>query len=328
MVLAAPPSIDDLLNRASMSPSPPPPSSHRSSSPLPNQAPNDEEDSSVGSDGLREGSTTSAPSHSRKRPADDLEQFAKSHGRNVRLKGDAQEDLRKFSALTLEQQMVWVAARFLAQETKLDSMQVESVYQIPPKLDDRIETYTFLMLVSPSISAYVTNDGPVKSLIKHLEKTPSWGLTAEVQSNKHKKRKLVCVQFPRRAGSNPIQLRQSVSAPVMDIVALCEAVLALGEKVSTAKPSIQLAARFAFLHNVYCTNMDTQTKKVGDNYWNLVDAKLEEIRNTKGPDVDKISQAFGIILWEDRKVFGNISLTELPATSTDAFDGDNDDDDT
>ncbi|KAI0684233.1 hypothetical protein BC835DRAFT_1422423, partial [Cytidiella melzeri] len=304
MVLAAPPSIDDLLNRASMSPSPPPPSSHRSSSLLPKQAPIDEEDSPVGSDGLREGSTTSVSSHLRKRPADNLEQFAKSHGRNMRLKGDVQEDLQKFSALTLEQQMVWVAARFLAQETKLDSMQVESVYQIPPKLDDRIETYTFLMLVSPSISAYVTNDGPVKSLIKHLEKTPSWGLTAEVQINKHKKRVIttkIHLRFSHRRNDIKKLLRQSVSAPVMDIVALCEAVLALGEKVSTAKPSIQLAAQFAFLRNVYCTNMDTQTKKVGDNYWNLVDAKLEEIRNTKGPDADKTSQALGIILREDRK---------------------------
>ncbi|KAJ7306732.1 hypothetical protein DFH08DRAFT_975974 [Mycena albidolilacea] len=153
------------------------------SSLLPDPDP-DPEDGALGGSSSPSLGRTNNP---RKRPAEEMVQYAEATARQLRLKLESTHSLKEYSQLLAPEQSIWLAGRLLAQNEVLSTLQApEAVYHMPLTLEGAIDEYVFLVLLDPTASTYVAQGktGPLHRLTGYLLKLPSSGLTSTIMADK------------------------------------------------------------------------------------------------------------------------------------------------
>ncbi|KAF6743456.1 hypothetical protein DFP72DRAFT_827858 [Ephemerocybe angulata] len=278
---------------------------------------------------------------SRKRPAEDYADFARSAARCVRLKQDDEKEVVKFSKLdsTQQQILLYASIRSLSEKTT-QLVPAEPVFTISQVLESRMERYAFTVLISPSCNVYVTDPGPSKVILTHLENHPEWGLTPAVRSTKgHFKIVESTVRKYLTTRRNLLKSLMRVSLgyektggpdrknAMQNIVTLCEAVVnsAPSSLPKTPKISLQMLARFAFLRQVLeecITKNATSGNK--EDYWATVDTSLKKLRENRPTDKE-MSRFFTHVLELDSKQYGTGERSHI-LNETRPLDGLADDD--
>ncbi|KAJ3859130.1 hypothetical protein EV359DRAFT_86774 [Lentinula novae-zelandiae] len=88
--------------------------------------------------------------------------------------------------------------------------------------------------------------------------------------------------------------------------------MAIGGKSCAINVCLPLVVRIAFLRGVYVGEAtNSETGKPGNNFWNVVDAELQTIREKKGNDPVRISRFFARILKNDCDLYDPDSVESL-----------------
>ncbi|KAJ7488708.1 hypothetical protein B0H11DRAFT_1070290 [Mycena galericulata] len=225
-----------------------------------------------------------------------------------------------FSQISGAQQGIWIAAHLSAIEERLDALQpAESVYHIPMKLQGKIDMLSFLVLVDPTVPAYLTKEVLLKRVQAHLEKNPTWGWTAEVKGDKSKTKQLIKrIRSKLTHGRSDIKtlLEKSIGTvdedkvrhDHKDLYALTAQIVALGSRLTPdIKVSLDLCVRVAVLRAKV-------QKYPGPDFWTKVDDSLARTRLQKNNDPDRISEVFARFYEADLETFkGRLTQAELTA---------------
>ncbi|KAF9455589.1 hypothetical protein BDZ94DRAFT_1316075 [Collybia nuda] len=103
---------------------------------------------------------------SRKRPCEDMTQFATTISRAFKLQKHDQDELNLFTKYDPKEQQIWLAASMLKVRERQEAMTPPDViYTIPKNIENKIEHYSFVILLDPTIAAYIHKDGPVNMLM-------------------------------------------------------------------------------------------------------------------------------------------------------------------
>ncbi|KAJ7703505.1 hypothetical protein B0H17DRAFT_1127140 [Mycena rosella] len=285
-------------------------------------------------DELRSSSPSSGRTNNpRKRPAEDMTQFAEHTARNLRLKLTSTQALRDYAQMNALQQSLWLAGQMLFQTELLENLQPpEGVYNMSPTLEGYIDQYSFVLLIDPKTSAYVTKgkNVPVDRLTTFLLKVPGSGLSTALVQDKQKMkvietrmrskltngRNAIKDLISNSLGDESVEDPEDPAARSNDIVMLCQQVLNLSfNKQKDVKVSLEMCGRFAFLRDTYVTLSATPTPskvvKATTDFWGSVDKDLKNMRAAKSNDEARISQVIGDILADDKKKYGPANLEEL-----------------
>ncbi|TFY60328.1 hypothetical protein EVJ58_g5222 [Rhodofomes roseus] len=279
----------------------------------------------------------------KRRAEDDLIQYAERTARRVRLRPAGQQELQDVARLSPDERSVWLAARLLKNEQHLEVIQpADAQWLLPKGLKDKIDLYTFLILLSPELPAYLKNSVPVKRMKTLLEQHPQWGYTAEVRGDSYKN-EIVMKRIQERFTDRRAEIKQLVgtasstssllshscltrqlwlslgpqmqsstaskktraAALQIDILTLCENI---ADKHSAVmfKPTLELCARLALLRRVLIEVLTESTLNVKD-YWDRVDDRLEHIRGMFPNEPRKVTKLFMNILDADKKELGEPS---------------------
>ncbi|KAI0730236.1 hypothetical protein C8Q72DRAFT_951215 [Fomitopsis betulina] len=256
------------------------------------------------------------PPVSNRQPAeDDLVQYADQVARRVRLRPAGQQELRGLVMLTMDERIIWIAAHILRSEERLEAIQpADAQWVLPKLLKDKIDIYSYLLLVSPSLSFYVKQSIPVSRMKRLLEHHPQWGYTTEVRNDTYRSG-IVMKRIQDRLTDRHAELKHigqicCLCLPVrshakIDILTLCEAVIIKHSGLGVVvKPTLEMCARFALLCRVLVEVLTEATLNVKD-YWDRVDEHLDRIRGMFLNEPRKITKLFMNILEADKKDFGS-----------------------
>ncbi|KAJ7778813.1 hypothetical protein DFH07DRAFT_766014 [Mycena maculata] len=278
----------------------------------------------------------------RKRHAEDMGQYADQVSRKLRLAPEAQEELKNFSQLSGPQQSVWIAARMLDTKTQVSALvPAESVYHMPIGLEGHVDKTSFLALIDHKAPNYVNKaNSPKARVLAYLEKHPSWGLTVQVKHDKSKFdvislrvrdkltafRNLIKSAIEESLGTarDPLEVLapgEATRVDAIDIVTLCQRILAIGAKVAPdVKVSMEMAARVAYLRFHYQTQVDAGRPKA-PRFWSDVDTGLTEIRTTAtGGSAEGMTRLFSRALNDDLVMYGPVGLDYLVDVSPAGLD--------
>ncbi|KAG5649805.1 hypothetical protein H0H81_001935 [Sphagnurus paluster] len=271
----------------------------------------------------RSPSVTPQASNHRKRVSEDATQFAMSIGRRVRLRPNNVEELKEIAEMTASQQNVYLAALIMRNQELVELIQpAEAPYQVPASLVAKIEKYSFVLMLDPTISAY-SDDHPCTQLIEFFHKYPGWGLTSHITEDPTKFKAIVAIirkEFVTLRNLIKTKIAESIGKETevegtydsVDILTLCQQIIAIRGKIAPkVKPSLQLCAHIAFLRCTFLS-MRSSDGKVPRDFWPKgVDTALETIRTNKKGDAVKISDVFTRILTQDREIHGRANVEAL-----------------
>ncbi|KAI0071056.1 hypothetical protein K474DRAFT_1776424 [Panus rudis PR-1116 ss-1] len=262
---------------------------------------------------------------SNKRPAtEDALQFANAVGRQVRLKTEHQEELKKIASFDSDTaRILWIGAQLLKNTERLDAINPpDAQWKLPSNLYNKIELYTFLIITSPKCCVYVRNkNGPIKALTSILEKHPSWGYTSEVRDDKYKN-DIVEERIRQRLTDRRASLKTAISKSIgdsgpdptqpntncQDILELAQAVIQI-HNASDSVVTLELCARLAYLRFVLLKNEVEAHPKYRGKYWQVVDQRLQQIRSE--PDARKIHNGFKAKLRADIQKYPGTNLMTM-----------------
>lgn len=302
--------------RRDISSSPPVPSSP---SELSNQLPPESSSPTQG--------TPIPPSNPRKRSFQEFGQYALSVSRSMKLPKTDSDELTRFAKLDSEEKLIWLAAYSLKMAGNQALASAPNVvYNLPKALENNIDHYSFVVLMDPTIAAYInTKIGPAVILQGLLEEHPSWGLTPAVKADKTKfdtimarvrdkltkRRAEMKKVLARSMGTEDHTQEAEPGEPLprigaQNIVELCEELVDIYKRADMAV-SVPLCARVAFLRHVL---------KLGNgaNYWDTVDTELKSTRDAL-LDKSKQSKFFQKILDLDRNTYGQAQLAGIPLST-------------
>ncbi|KAJ7934117.1 hypothetical protein B0H13DRAFT_2306135 [Mycena leptocephala] len=263
----------------------------------------------------------------RKRPAQDMTQYAERTGRQLRLKLDSTEALKEYSTLSATEQSIWLAGRILLQGEMISTLQVpDAVYHMPTTMEGAIDENHFLLLLDPQCSAYVKkgNGGPVDRLTASLNvvlihtiihnkfRSP---ISSSSPPQERMRQKLTRTRNALKdviadSLGDPEAMDRDNDPTRLDIIALCQRAIALGSKLTTElKVSVEMCGRFAFLRETY-VDLAASGKK-GFDFWGSVDKALMDLRESKGHDKTRISKTIGDILVDDKALYGPADVEGL-----------------
>ncbi|KAJ7834420.1 hypothetical protein B0H13DRAFT_2369876 [Mycena leptocephala] len=283
--------------------------------------PSEPEEDETDIDNRRSSSPCEGRPNLRKRPAQDMTQYAERTGRQLRLKLDSTEALKEYSTLSATEQSIWLAGRVLLHGEMISTLQVpDAVYHMPTTMEGAIDENHFLLLLDPQCSAYVKkgHGGP-----SYLLKLPTSGLTSAIMQDKAKKtviQERMRQKLTRTRNALKDVIADSLGDPEavdrendptrLDIIALCQRAIALGSKLTTElKVSVEMCGRFAFLRETY-VDLVASGKK-GFDFWGGVDKALVDLRKSKGHDKTRISKTIGDILVDDKALYGPADVEGL-----------------
>ncbi|EPQ53883.1 hypothetical protein GLOTRDRAFT_139378 [Gloeophyllum trabeum ATCC 11539] len=298
--------LDEMLNR-------------QSSPPIPSGEPRRTSDSPCGpSPDAAAPSTVIGPVHTGKRPMEDFSQYAQSVARRKRLRPEDSDELVSYSKLSRGEKDIWLASTLLSIQGTVSQLQApDAQWDLPVMLKKKIDIYSAVVILSPTLSAYVSDDAPRKVLIDILERYPSWGYKQDVKENPYRynivisfiSAKLTARRYTAKkiiaesigtTAEDPEELKR-VDAD--DILALCEGLVAKVFKAAKIVITVPMCARVAFLRLIYVGQPDA-----GDKYWDSADEKLKDFRVKLSNDPKKISSKFAKILSQDRQVYGDVDV--------------------
>ncbi|KAL6307977.1 hypothetical protein BKA93DRAFT_822945 [Sparassis latifolia] len=235
---------------------------------------------------------------SSKWPAKDLTQFASLAARRVRLRPAGEKELDRVSK-------------------------------------DKIDHYTFALLLSPVLPFYLAKNtaslGPIKLVMGILEKHPSWGFTKEVKGDKYKfdivvkrvqthltdqraelKEVITLSLGPEglseahgeQMGTVSKALKKKTPDPVqLDIVELCKALVSK-HAATHIIISLEMCARVAFLRKLLLEMIKNPQLEPTGGYWAFVDAQLSIVRERYAAEPVKMTNVFTQILKDDQGKYG------------------------
>jgi len=280
-------------------------------------------------------SSAAQTSRGRKRPQSDCSQYALTAGRELKLKKTSQTELVSLSKLASEEREIWVAGHMLKLMERMDMLQPpNAIFVLPKSLEQKIDSYAFLLIMSPKIAAYVQDDVPTKLLHKLIDIHPEWGLPADAKNEKHKM-DVVTKRVQNKLTDRRHDVKKMINASLIienpddtvaadtpskptklkksDIVNLCQALINI-YKPAALKVTVQMCARIAFLRAVLTENPNSS------RYWEIVDNNLERVRKDCAGDKNKISKAFYQVLGHDRTQYVG-DATSLDAVSREMSNG-------
>ncbi|KAH9917047.1 hypothetical protein B0H21DRAFT_827875 [Amylocystis lapponica] len=290
-----------------------------------------------GSPSDRTAATSSAGS---KRPAEDLDQYAVLTAHRVRLKPAGQQELERVAKLPPAQRSIWMGGQLLKLNEQLTAIQpTNAQWDIPKTLRDKIENYTFIVLLSPVLSYYLGKtagaSSPVKLVQGILENHPSWGFTKEVRADKYKC-DIVVKRIQVRLTDRRAEIKEAIMLSLgpdesitektvskaskkkmaghvkLNIVELCQVVVAK-YAASNAVVTIQMCARFAFLRKILLEMTKKPQLEASGGYWALVDTELSAVRECYKDEPVKLTKLLTQSLKADQEMFGH---AEVPLAST------------
>ncbi|GBE79610.1 hypothetical protein SCP_0208100 [Sparassis crispa] len=194
-------------------------------------------------------------------------------------------------------------------EEHLEAIQpADAQWDLPRTLKDKIDHYTFALLLSPVLPFYLAKNtaplGPIKLVMGILEKHPLWGFTKEVKGDKYKF-DIVVKRVQTRLTDRRAELKEVITLslgpeglseahgeqmgtvskapkkktpdPVqLDVVELCKA-LAAKHAATHVIISLEMCARVAFLRKLLLEMIKNPQLEPTGGYWAFVDAQLSII---------------------------------------------------
>lgn len=315
------PSFLDILHTP---PSPPPPIVPFSDRGIEEQTsdPASSPSSEPGSPGTRASSASPASLvPSRKRRADDLEKYVESLAKHMKMDATGQDEMHNYIKLSDDKKAAWTAARLIAIDKRVSCLEVpESRWEIPKALKKNIHTYAAGVILSPSVTAYVTGTYTRDVVMKLLAANPSWGYTAEVKAATHKHDmvvKQVLDELTEYRHKVKKFIEKGLGLPdtmgpgrinTQDIIAMCQDITKKIHRDSNFVVTIAMCARMAFLRQVLLEYQDNSSDKKGESFWPVADKRLTEIQELCKNDKAQISSIFGRFLTNDRKAYGEVNV--------------------
>ncbi|KAL6302043.1 hypothetical protein BKA93DRAFT_827851 [Sparassis latifolia] len=253
---------------------------------------------------------------SSKWPAEDLTQFASLAAHRVRLKPAGEKELDRVSKLSLAERAMWTCAHMLKIEEHLEAIQpADAQWDLPRTLKDKIDHYTFALLLSPVLPFYLAKNtaplGPIKLVMGILEKHPSWSFTKEVKGDKYKfdnceLKEVITLSLgpeglseahseqmgtvskaPKKKTPDPVQL---------DVVELCKA-LAAKHAATHVIISLEMCARVAFLRKLLLEMIKNPQLEPTSGYWAFVDAQLSIVRERYAAEPAKMTKSVPFLFY-------------------------------
>ncbi|KAF8149036.1 hypothetical protein B0H34DRAFT_863066 [Crassisporium funariophilum] len=263
-----------------------------------------------------------------KRPLEDMTQFANSVSCSTKLRKTDHDNLLEFAQLPPAEQRIWMAAKTLKlceQQENLNPPEV--LYVIPKKIETRIAQQSPIIIMDPTISAYLSGDVPVNLLLKLFDMNANWGLDATIQENKSKLDLIVSRMHKKFTGHrnvmkltinnslgrlDPTDALGTRHIDVLNIVDLCGELVKLHDKKMKLTVTIPMCARVAYLRVVFTEKRTFSVKDQQElSYWDDIDADLACARQDY-PTAKILSKYFGMILANDCSVYGDANLDIIP----------------
>ncbi|KAI0747424.1 hypothetical protein BC629DRAFT_1599344 [Irpex lacteus] len=275
--------------------------------------------------------STELDTRKRRRNEEAMQHDASHVSQRLKLTKKDNNTLIACSKMPQQQRELYGIALGLKILTKLNTIQpVDAKFVIAEKLKRKIELYTTSAMLCPTTRGYIveSHSAIMGILIRHS----TWGLTSEVKNNesdykvvhgrvggrltdKRREFKSIIATSLGTAGDNG---SNEPSVEAQDIIAL---VKTLGKikgdsvfKTESIAITTQMLGRVAFLRLIY-VECASKNKIVGNEYWKVVDKKLETIRAAY-PGKDKASrtkesQFFKGILDDDMATYGQNVVLDL-----------------
>ncbi|KAJ7350943.1 hypothetical protein DFH08DRAFT_1079014 [Mycena albidolilacea] len=257
----------------------------------------------------------------RKRPAEDMSQYAGEISRAHKLVKADHDELACFAKLGRSEQSISIMGHLLALGHQQRLLQpAEAAWVVPKRLYNKIEVKAALLIADASIPAYrAANIGPGKLLMDSVLANPGWGFTAEMREEKDamdglnsviskvltSKRNVVKTVILSSLGS-PSTAGETGRTGALDIVELSKLILT---KLKVAvKVDLRMCGRVSVLRKI------VSEANLSDNkYWTAVDKKLAKVR-TSHPNADKQSKWIKqYMLDPDLALYKHVELKNLIA---------------
>ncbi|KAJ6549105.1 hypothetical protein DFH09DRAFT_1503285 [Mycena vulgaris] len=255
----------------------------------------------------------------RKRPAEDMSQYAGEVSRANKLVKADHDELIQFSKSGHPEQMLFLAGRILALAHHQKQLQpAEAPWVMPKRLQDKIDERAAILIGDCSIPAYRDDKiGPSKLLMDSVLANPGWGFTSAMKDVKAavdvvssyisraltSKRNVVKSTILSSLGSDPTD-GTLLRPGALDIVELAKLIL-LKLKIR-AKVDLRLCGRISILRKLI-------SEKNDNKYWGDVDTKLASVRQRLTDPVKQSKFIKQMMLDPDLQSYGVVNLTDLSA---------------
>ncbi|KAJ6552359.1 hypothetical protein B0H10DRAFT_1261808 [Mycena sp. CBHHK59/15] len=260
------------------------------------------------------------PTGRRKRPAQDMTQFAEDFGRAHKLVKSDHDELLVFVKADRSEQMITITGHLLILRQNLSALQPpDTVYTLPLCLKNKIDEKAFVLLMDWSLLAYCNERiGAPKLLMDLVEANPGWGFVGDVRTEKNKydvvgtfaskcltlRRNNIKSLVKNSCGSDPEDPNVTLRPDTLNIVELTNLLLKQYKKTGLVTIDAPLCGRVAILCQLISENDDSK-------YWQTVDSQLADLR-AKYPDNKVLSKFIKRkILDADFALYGRVNLKQL-----------------
>jgi len=212
-----------------------------------------------------------------------------------KLRPEQRDELDVFLLDTALGRQVKLFVCVLALENKLDTIRSAAPpYKLSEELKTNINNYGVAVMLSVNISAY-KGDIPRNHVLDILKRF-RFDLPVGIEHDYANWEKIATY-----VGYSLTQSRARVKKAIKDSIATKTNIFSLAQIIVHSTPcrvTVQLCARVALMRavQVECNG--------NDKYWNLIDARLQFIRDKAGFSASKIAKAFKKVLQADRAEYG------------------------
>ncbi|KAF7349038.1 hypothetical protein MVEN_01425400 [Mycena venus] len=253
----------------------------------------------------------------RKRPAEDMSQFAAEVARAHKLPKAEHDELATYSKMCRVEQSITIMGHILALKRQQNLiMPADAAWVVPKRLHNKINEHAAILIADSSIPAY-RNDtiGPSKLLTDMVLANPDWGfglhlklekdamdtLSSEVSSVLTAKRNIVKTVIISSLGSSPPDGSEQRTG-ALDIVELSH--LIISKLKVRIKVDIRLCGRIAILRKLISERND-------NTYWGAVDKKLANVRKKHQDPVKQSKWIKQHMLDPDLALYKHVELNDL-----------------
>ncbi|KAJ7649283.1 hypothetical protein B0H17DRAFT_1102331 [Mycena rosella] len=257
----------------------------------------------------------------RKRPTEDMTQFAGEVSRANKLVKVDHDQLQIFAKSDRAEQLILLAGSLLSlvhQQRLLHP--ADSPIVVPKKLRNKILEHASILLLDASIPAYVDKKiGPTKLLMDLVILNGSaWGFSTEMAADSDQV-KAVTLEITNTLTTKRHAMKSIIGGslggdPVLggtlrsDALNVLDLANSLVQKVTKVKLDLPLCGRIGFLRKTISEGNDNR-------YWITIDIELAEMRGTY-PDAKKMSRFIKqYILDPDMKRYGTVDLATIGGAS-------------
>jgi hypothetical protein len=253
----------------------------------------------------------------RKRPAEDMSQFAGDVSRAHKLPKAEHDELTTYSRMGRVEQSITMMGHILALKRQQSLiLPADAIWVVPKRLHNKISEHAAILLADSSIPAYRDDKiGPSKLLTDMVLANPDWGFGVHLKSEKDAmdtlssevsivltaKRNTIKTVIISSLGSSPPEgSNQRTSA--LDIVELSH--LIVSKLKVRVKVDLRVCGRVAILWKLI-------SEKNDNTYWGAVDKKLADVRKKHQDPVKQSKWIKQYMLDPDLALYKHVELRDL-----------------